>query len=66
MFEWSLWVYTYSLMLNLDIDECATNNSECSQVCINIEGSYSCTGYDLGPDNHTYNGMSTIHVNSVK
>ena len=52
-------------MFNLDIDECATNNSECSQVCINTKGSYSCnysTGYDLGPDNHTYNGISTIHV----
>ena len=48
-----------------DINECASNNGECSQVCLNTEGSYSCDcypGYELGPNNHTCNGMCTIHV----
>ena len=53
-------------MLNLDIDECATNNSECSQVCINTEGSYCCnnyTGYDLGPYNLMCNGsIGVLHL----
>ena len=48
-----------------DINECATNNAGCSQVCLNTEGSYCCNnypGYDLGPNNHTCIGMSTINV----
>ena len=48
-----------------DINECATNNGGCSQVCLNTEGSYSCdcyTGYELGPNNHTCKGISTVHV----
>ena len=48
-----------------DINECATNNGGCSQVCLNREGSYSCDcypGYELGPNNHTCSGMSIICV----
>ena len=51
--------------LFIDINECATNNGGCSQVCLNTEGSYSChcyLGYGLGPNNHTCNGMHTTHV----
>ena len=45
-----------------DINECATNNGGCSQVCLNTEGSYSCDcypGYELGFNNHTCNGRCT-------
>ena len=48
-----------------DINECATNNGGCSQLCLNTEGSYSCDcypGYELGPNNHTCKGNSTLHV----
>ncbi|VDD92750.1 unnamed protein product, partial [Enterobius vermicularis] len=34
----------------IDINECANNNGNCEQVCINTQGSYRCsceTGYDL-------------------
>ena len=45
-----------------DINECASNNGECSQVCLNTEGSYCCDcypGYGLSPNNHTCNGRCT-------
>jgi len=41
------------VLLFTDIDECLTNNGECDQVCINIEGSYRCTchqGYSYNDD----------------
>lgn len=37
----------------LDVDECATNNGGCSQVCLNRPGNFSCecrTGYVLSAD----------------
>ena len=37
----------------LDINECATNTSNCSQTCINSIGGYSCDcyhGYSLNAD----------------
>ena len=49
-------------LLFTDINECATNNGGCSQVCLNTEGSYVCDcypGYGLGPNNHTCNGRCT-------
>ena len=48
-----------------DINECATNNGECSQVCLNTEDNYSCDcypGYEFGPNNHTCNGRCTIYT----
>jgi hypothetical protein len=39
-----------------DIDECATNNGECDDVCLNSPGSYSCScnaGYMLLMDGRT-------------
>lgn len=29
-----------------DIDECGTDASSCSQICINTEGSYDCSCND--------------------
>ena len=61
--------YTSSLIFDhknpplfIDINECATNNGGCSQVCLNTEGSYSCDcypGYELGPKNQMCNGRCT-------
>ncbi|XP_078665118.1 uncharacterized protein LOC144907678 [Branchiostoma floridae x Branchiostoma belcheri] len=37
-----------------DVDECATYNGGCDQICINTEGSYSCScreGFTLKADN---------------
>ena len=42
-----------------DINECATNNGGCSQVCTDNEGSFVCscnTGYELDADGTTCNG----------
>ena len=43
-------------ILFVDINECATNNGNCSQYCTNTAGSYLCTcvaGYILNSDNRT-------------
>ena len=45
--------------LYLDINECAVNIGNCSQLCNNINGSYVCscwTGYGLNSDNKTCSG----------
>ena len=42
--------------LSSDIDECATANGRCSQVCVNRPGSYECrckSGYALADDKKT-------------
>lgn len=42
-----------------DIDECANNNGQCSNICTNTNGSYICSckpGYLLGADMLTCNG----------
>ena len=42
-------------MYFLDTDECSEGTSGCSQICINNNGSYTCTchnGYQLSNDNH--------------
>ena len=38
---------------HLDIDECATNRHQCSQVCVNTRGGHRCAcnpGYNLARD----------------
>lgn len=47
----------------LDINECATNNGNCLQLCSNTVGSYYCsclTGYRLLADNRTCSGEYTL------
>ena len=42
-----------------DINECSTNNGNCSKLCINTNGSYVCSctsGYQIAMDNMTCNG----------
>ena len=43
----------------IDVNECATLNGSCSQMCVNTIGSYLCScgyGYELDLDNRTCNG----------
>ena len=43
-------------MLYLDIDECTGDTDNCTDGCVNTEGSYYCTcpgGYELSGDNNT-------------
>ena len=50
---------TVAFGLDLDVNECATNNGNCSQICTNTIGSYAClclTGYKLNIDNKTCAG----------
>ena len=55
-------VFTFDLphtALFPDINECASNNGNCSQICSNTVGSYMCscmTGYVLDVDGTTCNG----------
>ena len=42
-----------SQFINVDIDECETNNGGCNHTCTNSDGSYTCscnTGYTLDLD----------------
>ena len=43
-----------------DINECAIHNGNCSQICTNEMGSYTCScisGYALNADKSACNGM---------
>ena len=45
-----------------DINECATNNGNCSQICTNRNGSFICSctsGYALNSNNRTCSGKKT-------
>ena len=50
-----------------DIDECLDNNGNCSNDCVNTEGSYYCkcpAGYHLQPNNRICKGKhSYVTVN---
>ena len=42
-----------------DVDECATNNGGCAQLCNNTDGSYECScgpGFTLNSDENTCSG----------
>ena len=48
-----------------DINECATNNGNCGQVCTNTVGSYTCScnsGYSLNADARTCAGRDMIYL----
>ena len=50
--------------LTLDFDECQSNQTNsCSQLCINVPGSYSCAcqnGYSLNDDKESCDGTYDI------
>lgn len=42
--------------ISIDRDECIDHNGDCSNICINLLGSYSCAceaGFELIDDKHT-------------
>ena len=44
----------------IDIDECATENGGCNQICVNKPGSFECEcrdGYELADDKKTCKGQ---------
>ena len=56
-------VYCYTLILILlifvDINECVTDNGNCSHDCTNTPGSYLCScnnGYSIDTDGHSCSG----------
>ena len=51
----------------LDIDECVEGTSLCSHICLNNNGSYSCTcrpGYYLAADKVTCLGI-ILHIVAI-
>ena len=44
----------------IDIDECATGNTTCQQVCINVPGSYQCSCFPGYLYNDTCEGSVII------
>ena len=55
--------------MTLDIDECATDNGGCDQVCVNLPGSYECkcnAGYLLAEDAHTCNGKTFQYMGKMQ
>ena len=51
-----LYIYSCVQYWFLDINECRTDNGECTQTCDNTDGSYQCScwdGYELTSDGYT-------------
>ena len=51
--------HNHTIIINVDINECNTNNGGCDTTCTNTVGSYECscnTGYELNNDLHNCNG----------
>lgn len=49
----------WTIEIFVDINECLTNNGNCSSTCNNTVGSYSCScesGYALDVDGHNCTG----------
>ena len=55
--------------INIDINECESNNGGCSHSCVNTAGSYVCMcnpGYQLGADaKQCYCKYSTLQYNTI-
>ena len=52
-------------LCDVDIDECGEEGTnDCTQICNNEDGGYSCTcinvGYQIDSDNRTCKGISVI------
>ena len=46
-----------------DVNECATNNGNCGQVCVDTAGSYFCScnsGYSLNANARTCSGRESF------
>ena len=58
-------VKCYFSLCDIDIDECEVGTSNCTQICNNNDGGYSCTCYDgyqiNDSDNRTCKGITIIN-----
>ena len=53
------------IIFDTDIDECSKNTDNCSQICTNTDGNFTCgcyNGYLLDTDGTTCNGMYREHI----
>ena len=51
----------HTIIINVDINECNTNNGGCDTTCTNTVGSYECscnTGYELNNNLYNCNGKN--------
>ena len=51
------------LLCDVDIDECEVGTSNCTQICRNKDGGFSCScegGYEIDSDNRTCKGIVVI------
>ena len=59
---------TNTIFRSQDINECYSNNGDCSQTCENNKGSYECgckSGYELNSDKTSCDGMIILIVYSI-
>ena len=57
--KWYIYDYVLMFCIQLDIDECATENGGCEVQCTDTNGSFACscgTGYHLGDDGKSCDG----------
>lgn len=56
--------YMYFLCFAVDVDECATMNGGCDDLCTNDDGSFSCSctssGFMLGADGRSCEGKNFL------
>lgn len=56
-------MYAMATFITSEINECSTNNGNCSQLCTNTNGSYFCScnhGYVLNGNNMTCSGKMAL------
>ena len=54
--------YMYMYVLHSDRDECDENNGNCTQICTDTDGSFTCSchpGYQLSKDRKNCKGKTT-------
>ena len=60
---WKIIIYINGNWSVPDVNECHTNNGDCSHECINTHGSYECVcpkGYRVHSDQKTCIGIFTL------
>ena len=58
VYTWICWLPLHDTCM-LDIPNCAINDHNCSQICVEVEGSFNCScypGYELQDDEATCTG----------
>ena len=63
-YQSDLYIYSNTVVLLSDINECNESNGNCSQICTNTEGSCECScrdGYNLGGDGQNCSGTRVIY-----